>query len=164
MLYGKAVHILATAVLAAFFTHSASAQEKVLNVLSYGGPWNEVQEKTVIERFKQETGYTVTLGSQPVNSVAPIMAAKDSPVYDLVWMPAEDHAALRGRHAAAARLQEHSARQGFYDGSALPDGVITSFAAVAIVYNKDKIKTPPTSWNDLWNPAYKGHVVLGFAA
>jgi putative spermidine/putrescine transport system substrate-binding protein len=140
----------------------AAAQDKVLNVLSYGGPWNEVQEKNILERFKKETGFTVTLGSQPVNSVAPIMAAKDNPIYDLVWMPAEDYAALS---AAGMLLPLDYANipsaKDLYEGSALPQGVITSFAAVALVYNKDKIKVAPTSWNDLWNPAYKGHVVLG---
>ena len=30
----------------------------------------------------------------------------------------------------------------------------------AIVYNADKIKTAPTSWNDLWNPAYAGRIVM----
>ena len=29
-----------------------------------------------------------------------------------------------------------------------------------IVYNKKFVKEPPTSWNDLWKPEYKGHVIL----
>lgn len=29
----------------------------------------------------------------------------------------------------------------------------------AIVYNSDTVKTPPTSWADLWNPEYKGRIV-----
>ncbi|MEG2068282.1 MAG: spermidine/putrescine ABC transporter substrate-binding protein [Acidaminococcaceae bacterium] len=29
-----------------------------------------------------------------------------------------------------------------------------------IVYNKKYISTPPTSWADLWNPAYQGHVIV----
>jgi len=141
---------------------AAMAQEKVLNVLSYGGPWNEVQEKTVLERFKKETGYSVTLGSQPVNALAPIMAAKDNPIYDVVWMPAEDYAALS---AAGQLLPLDYANipnaKDLYEGSAMKDGIITSYAVVALVYNTDKIKTPPTSWADLWNPAYKGHVMIG---
>ncbi|TMN23265.1 ABC transporter substrate-binding protein [Lentibacillus cibarius] len=28
-----------------------------------------------------------------------------------------------------------------------------------IAYNKEKVDEPPTSWADLWNPAYKGHVI-----
>ncbi|MEN9760901.1 MAG: hypothetical protein RI906_727 [Pseudomonadota bacterium] len=29
-----------------------------------------------------------------------------------------------------------------------------------IAYNTQKVKTPPTSWNDLWNPALKGRVII----
>ncbi len=30
----------------------------------------------------------------------------------------------------------------------------------SIIYRTDKVKTPPTSWGDLWNPEYKGHVSM----
>lgn len=33
-----------------------------------------------------------------------------------------------------------------------------------IFYNKSKISEPPTSWGDLWNPEYIGHVVVMEAA
>ncbi|WP_373867263.1 ABC transporter substrate-binding protein [Virgibacillus salexigens] len=33
------------------------------------------------------------------------------------------------------------------------------FGYDGIAYNKEKIKEPPTSWEDLWNPKYKGHVI-----
>lgn len=39
----------------------------------------------------------------------------------------------------------------------------TLFANVGpynLVYNDKHIKTPPASWNDLWNPAYKNRVVM----
>ena len=29
-----------------------------------------------------------------------------------------------------------------------------------LIYNSKQIKTPPTSWDDLWNPAYKNRVIL----
>ncbi len=29
-----------------------------------------------------------------------------------------------------------------------------------IMYNKEKINPPPTSWKDLWNPKYKGHIAM----
>src|SRR5438552_753550 len=121
----KSTTILCAAMLG-FAIAPAAAQDKVLNVLSYGGPWNEVQEKTVLERFKKETGFSVTLGSQPVNAIAPIMAAKDNPVYDVVWMPAEDYAALS---AAGMLLPLDYANipnaKDLYEGSALKEGVIT---------------------------------------
>ena len=38
--------------------------------------------------------------------------------------------------------------------------VVYSWGITGIAYNKKYVKTPPTSWRDLWNPAYKGRVVL----
>ena len=32
------------------------------------------------------------------------------------------------------------------------------FQVVGITYNPDKVKTPPTSWADLWKPEFKGRV------
>lgn len=140
----------------------AQAQDKVLNVLSYGGPWNEVQEQHVLARFKEETGYDVTLGQQAVNAVPLITAAKDNPIYDLVWMSAEDHAALSEAGLLLPLNYDNIPNsKDLYDGTRLTDGVITSFAAVAIVYNKEKVSPPPKSWQDLWDPRLKGHVIIG---
>ena len=38
--------------------------------------------------------------------------------------------------------------------------VVYTWGITGIAYNKKFVKTPPTSWADLWNPAYKGRVVL----
>ena len=34
-------------------------------------------------------------------------------------------------------------------------------SATAIVYDPKVITTPPTSWNDLFDPKFKGHMALG---
>jgi putative spermidine/putrescine transport system substrate-binding protein len=39
-----------------------------------------------------------------------------------------------------------------------PMGPAAFFQVVGITYNPDKIKTPPTSWADIWKPEYKGRV------
>lgn len=39
-------------------------------------------------------------------------------------------------------------------------GAIFCMDVCGLVYNKDKIKEPPTSWNDLFDPKYKGRVAL----
>lgn len=44
-----------------------------------------------------------------------------------------------------------------------PEGqysVVYTWGMTGIVYNKKYVKTPPTSWQDLWNPEYKGRVIL----
>jgi putative spermidine/putrescine transport system substrate-binding protein len=39
-----------------------------------------------------------------------------------------------------------------------PTGPAIFFQAVGLTYNPEKIKTPPTSWKDLWKPEFKGRV------
>jgi putative spermidine/putrescine transport system substrate-binding protein len=39
-------------------------------------------------------------------------------------------------------------------------GVAYQMSAIGLLYNKDIVKTPPDSWSALWDPAYKGHVVM----
>lgn len=41
--------------------------------------------------------------------------------------------------------------------------VVFMYGYDGLIYNKDKVDTP-TSWGDLWNPEYEGHVVLMDAA
>lgn len=41
--------------------------------------------------------------------------------------------------------------------------VVFMYGYDGLIYNKDKVDTP-TSWGDLWNPDYKGHVILMDAA
>ncbi len=38
--------------------------------------------------------------------------------------------------------------------------VPTDAGLEGIMYNKEKVSPPPTSWNDLWNPKYKGHIAM----
>ncbi len=35
-----------------------------------------------------------------------------------------------------------------------------TFDNLALVYNTEAVTTPPTSWNDLWDPAYKGKISI----
>jgi putative spermidine/putrescine transport system substrate-binding protein len=40
-------------------------------------------------------------------------------------------------------------------------GIVWGVSSFALVYNKDLVKTPPTSWNDLWgNKEFKGKTAL----
>lgn len=39
-------------------------------------------------------------------------------------------------------------------------GPAVTFDNLVLIYNKDQIKTPPTSWTDLWNPKYANKVII----
>jgi len=40
------------------------------------------------------------------------------------------------------------------------NGVLGLINPLGIAYMKDKVKNPPTSWQDLWKPEYKGQICL----
>ncbi|GAA2454667.1 ABC transporter substrate-binding protein [Actinomadura vinacea] len=42
-------------------------------------------------------------------------------------------------------------------------GPALTFDSLSILYNTKQVKTPPTSWNDLWDGAYKGKIALPIA-
>lgn len=39
-------------------------------------------------------------------------------------------------------------------------GVAYEMSAIGLLYNKNAVKTPPTSWAALWSPKFKGRVVM----
>lgn len=39
-------------------------------------------------------------------------------------------------------------------------GITWALSPMTIFYNPEKVSTPPTSWADLWNEEYKGHVAV----
>lgn len=41
-----------------------------------------------------------------------------------------------------------------------PYTIFANVGDYVLAYNADKVKTPPTSWGDLWKPEYKNHVVI----
>lgn len=55
-------------------------------------------------------------------------------------------------------VTEKLARHGLIDGKQY--FVPYDWGFESIIYRTDKVKTAPTSWADLWNPEYKGHVSM----
>ncbi len=51
-------------------------------------------------------------------------------------------------------------RQGRFPGPA-NSYVAFEISATAITYNPKVVTTPPTSWNDLFDPKYKGRIAIG---
>jgi putative spermidine/putrescine transport system substrate-binding protein len=51
--------------------------------------------------------------------------------------------------------------KGIYDGFKRPDnkGIGWGMSAIGLIYNKNMVKDPPTSWLDLLDPKYRGKVV-----
>ena len=143
---------------------AADGQEQVLNLFSWADNFSPKVLEDFEKKYHCKINYDVFANNEEL--LAKIQAGGSR--YDVIqpsdYMVATmtklnlleelDHSALDNTKNILPALQ-HPA----YD----PQGkysVVYTWGVTGIVYNKKYVKTPPTSWNDLWNPAYKGRVIL----
>ena len=143
----------------------ARAAQSALVVPSYGGRWGKFWSEQILPGFESATGiaptHNVGLGK---NFVANIRAGGGDSPYSI----------FMGNENIATMLRQ----EGFFeplDASKLPnlenvygnfknpnlDGVRGIISPIGIGHRTDLVKTPPTSWDDLWaNPEFKGKIGL----
>jgi iron(III) transport system substrate-binding protein len=137
---------------------SASAAPVPLVVYSAQG-----YDKAMATAFSKATGIPVKLDD---NSTGPLLtqieASKNNPNWGLLWVDGATAFAGLDTQNLLLKGWEPSVTWDSLgtasvpaDKSYVPTGV-TLMAALA--YNKDKVKTPPTSWQALLSPAWKGQV------
>ena len=141
----------------------ARAQSKTLVAATFPGTWNEADRKVVSPAFKAATGAAVTqsivLGT---DQVARLTAAKgNKPPFDVAFFdtPQVLDAAKEGlivEYPAAKSPNFSDLMPKFQDKW----GPKITMQVIGIGYNPKKITTPPKSWEDLWDPKYKGRVGL----
>ncbi|MFB5675901.1 PotD/PotF family extracellular solute-binding protein [Paenibacillus terreus] len=132
-----------------------------LTVASYGGVFDEAVKKYVITKFEEETGAKVVL--DPSYNYTKLAADNKNPSVDLIVL--DDARVIQGGEAGLLIKLDSSKISNW--SNVYPEmidanqyGIAWCVGSYGIAYNKDKIQTPPTSWNDLWNPEYKGKVAI----
>jgi putative spermidine/putrescine transport system substrate-binding protein len=141
----------------------AAADELVLG--SFGGSFADNVTACYIEPFKAATGADVILklGSSSQHAAAVRATAGQSDM-DVVF--ADDAFAVQ---MANEGLLVQLDRSKLSNAPEIIDGawgandayVAAMLGATTIIYNKDTVTTPPTSWNDLFDPKYEGRVTIG---
>lgn len=167
------VGVAIAAILTVASTASGKPTSSNLNVTEYGGAWATNFQRAVGGPFSSSTGVNLTqvLGSD-TDWFAKLQASGgQNPPYDVaILQPNEIQIAV-----ADHLLQPIDTKRlkywkeidpNTYKGSAglvingKIYGVPFSVGQLGLAYRTDKIKTKPTSWLDLWKPAYAGHVAL----
>lgn len=156
-------HLLAgTAAAAAMSTlpgRAFAAEELV--AATFGGTWANVQKQILAPYFTKRTGASVVQSPMlATEQIAKLTAAKGGqPPFDVAMLDEGPNLA-----AIDAGLIEK------YDPAKSPNfaglgshfrtdyGPAITMQAIGIAYNPKTVKTPPTSWADLWKPEYKGRV------
>jgi len=141
----------------------ARAQSGSLVAATFPGTWNEAHRSILKPAFEARTKASVTqsiiLGHDQVSRLA---AAKGGqPPFDVAIFdsPQVLDAAKQGLIAEypAAKSPNFAALRPEFRGKW---GPVISMQVVGIGYNPKRVKNPPKSWDDLWDPQYKGRVGL----
>ena len=137
----------------------AQARRFVANCLT--GSWEVAFRDNAVPVFRRDNN-NAEVALEPmigVEQLAKISAAKDNPPLDVAMLDSGPSLVAIARDL----ISPYPVAQSKYYSDILPDakspmGVAPFFQIIGIAYNTDRIKTPPTSWDDLWKPEYKGRV------
>ncbi|MGE0153465.1 MAG: extracellular solute-binding protein [Reyranellaceae bacterium] len=147
----------------------ALAQSKEVFIATYPGSVDEGFKAVIGPQIRKELQATPTF-SPMLNAdlIGRIQAARSTPPFDLaIW---DNGPIITAKQDGLLEKFDAAGSKNYNDIPANlrdPDGFGPAMAltSIGIAYNPTKIKTPPTSWNDLWKPEYKGRVgVVGPAS
>ncbi len=141
----------------------AALAQETLVAATFPGTWSEAHRNILAPAFRKATGASVTqtilLATDQVSKLQAGKGAK--PPFDVSILD-------EGPLLDAIKLdlfEKYPAAKSKNFNDLLPPfrnewGPAVTMQIVGISYNPKRIKTPPKSWKDLWNPAYKGRVGL----
>jgi putative spermidine/putrescine transport system substrate-binding protein len=148
---------------AASCAHVAFAQSKTLVAATFPGTWSEADRNIVAPAFARATGASATqsivLGN---DQLAQLIAAKGNrPPYDVAFFDSpqvldavKDGLIVEYPSGKSPNFKELLPK--FQDKW----GPKITMQVIGIGYNPTKITSPPKSWDELWDPKYKGRVGL----
>jgi spermidine/putrescine-binding protein len=140
----------------------AAADELV--VATFGGTFVDNSKKCHAAAFEKATGSSVkyVLGSS-VQTMAKLRAAGARAEFDVAYMDSQIVKQAKAEGLLQALEPAKIGHWGdLYDASRDKDGYWVSmmFAGTVITYNTNLVKTPPSSWADLWKPEWKGKLAI----
>lgn len=144
----------------------ASAQEAI-HVAWYGGNWGDAFKACVADPFTKATGVPVVpeVGTSTV-TLAKLQQQKDAPTIDAAWMDGgvSELAAAAGvvenLDPAGIPNLKNVLPEAIYSNAGVTYAVGTGYYSLGLTYNTREVKSPPTSWNDLWKPEYADAVTI----
>jgi len=150
----------AAAGLGALLPGRAAAADELV-AATFGGTWANVQKQVLAPYFSKVSGATVVQSPMlATEQIAKLTAAKGGqPPFDVAML--DEGPALEAIDAGLIAKYDPAKSPSY--GSLYPKfqgeyGPAITMQAIGIAYNPKVIKTPPTSWEDLFKPEYKGRV------
>jgi putative spermidine/putrescine transport system substrate-binding protein len=141
------------------FPGMSHAQAKRLVFATFTGSWEEAHRAVLVPAFKKATNNAEIILDPmlSVDQIAKVTAARNNPPIDVMLhdpgpaLTAIDQGLVDNYPVATSVNYKDLISEAQEE-----TGPAIFFQVVGLTYNPDKIKTPPTSWKDLWKPEYKG--------
>jgi len=140
------------------------AAEKELTVALYGGSFQEQTVKCYIDGFEKKYGVKVNMVvGNSTGNLAKLRAQKSNPMIDVAYM--DWSVAIQAKNEGLIEKLDFARIPNItqvYDKAIEKDHYFVAqlFACTGLAYNTDFVKSPPTSWHDLWDAKYKGKIAL----
>jgi putative spermidine/putrescine transport system substrate-binding protein len=138
--------------------------KETLVVQSAGGTFEEAQRKIMVEDFEKENNCTVLIETLlSAQAISKLRVEKDNPILAVAFQ--DEVIAIQALEEGLYGTLDVSKLTNFKDVDAKfkvdnNKYVGWFFANEVIAYNSDYVKEPPKSWEDLWDPKYKGKILL----
>ena len=136
------------------------AQARRLVFATFTGSWEEAHKDVLVPAFRKATGAEMVLDPMlSVDQIAKVKASLANPPIDVMLHdPGPALVAIGQGLVEPYPVAESRHYAELIPEAQVPTGPAAFFQVVGLTYNPDKVKTPPTSWSDLWKPEYKGRV------
>jgi len=137
------------------------AQARRLVFATFTGSWEEAHKDVLVPHFrKNNNNAEMTLDPMlSVDQIAKVKAALQNPPIDVMLHdPGPALQAIDQGLIEPFPVEKSAYYKDLLADAQDPMGPAPFFQVVGITYNPEKIKTPPTSWADIWKPEYKGRV------
>ncbi len=163
--------LVTSVALASVAATPARPAPKEVVVMSWGGDYEKKIPTLIGSGFEKATGLRVTYVTAGTSAemVARVKAQAGSPQIDVVIC--DEGPQVLGKELWQPIDAKYLTNlDQMYDLARVPENrrVRPFAAALTILYNtrvfQEKGWTPPTSWNDLWDPKYRGHVITAEGA
>lgn len=164
-MFARVSQVAGVLAIAGALASPATAKDKLV-INSYGGAYEQIHRKLVIEPFMKKYDVDVqVITAYSADALAQLRAQKAAPQFDVIhFSGGQEVVAAREGLISPIKLEELSTGKDLYpfatEGLSRGEGPVHAVAAIGLLYNKDKAPKKPAKWADLWDPAYKDHVVL----
>ncbi|MEJ1160155.1 ABC transporter substrate-binding protein [Prosthecomicrobium sp. N25] len=137
------------------------AQARPLVFATFTGSWEEAHKAVLVPAYRKLSGDApIVLDPMlSVDQIAKVNAARANPPIDVMLHDPGPALVAIGQDLVEPYPVAQSAHyKDLIAEAQVETGPAPFFQVVGLTYNPEVIKTPPTSWADLWKPEFKGRV------